>query len=826
MIYNHDCRKCSLYKSSRTVCVEASGDRKDVELLIVGEAPGEQEARAGEPFTGRSGQLLRAELAKAGITSYTITNTVKCRPPDNRTPTNEEIKACREYLDAELAEYKPKFVLTLGNVPSKALLKKAKITEAHGQLIPTGSFVGMPAYHPAYALRDPSKLLPLRKDIERLAREMRGEEAISTDVDWKLVTPDTFDQFIGEFRAATEFAFDIETNGLNRYAPDARIHCLGIGLEHRSWVIPLRFKKTSFPNIPTQVKLISVLTAIAWEDHKIGIGHNAKFDNLWLTACYGKKFRLSFDTMLAHHTLDENSSHGLKELSRIYLDWPDYDLTTAEKKGAVSADKLYEYCARDVAATFRLYRVFSKMLLKDKQVRKVFNKLVMPAARAFESIEYRGLTIDLKKMAQVETEMRAKVAQDLADLNEMVGEEINWNSPDQVGKLFFDRLGLEATVLTEKGKPSTGEEALYAIKDQHPVANKLVEYREHSKFLSTYIEGWREYMVGDKLYLSTKLHGTVTGRYSSRLHQVPRDGTIRNLVIAPEGYSFVQADFSQAELRIIAEVSGDVELMSCFRNGVDVHWRTLLFSIQQGSSGDYVPIALSTASKIRGRKIDDLDVAIEILLKAGHEAAIKVDKRWKEGRKKAKGINFGYCYGMGVPKFIEYAKLKYGFEPTMDEAQAIRDAYFHLYNRLEPWHDRQRKLVRLDGEVRTLNGRARRLPGVYSTDRGMQREAERQAINSPIQGFIGDLKAMALVEICETVPPYHAHVVGEVHDSILLNVRTESLAEYLPKIRSIMRHPKLLDDFGLKFNVPIEADLEVGPWGAGKPFTADSIALE
>lgn len=815
-MYNHACKDCTLYRSSRNVCLEADGPHEDVELLVIGEAPGEQEARTGKPFCGKSGQLLRAELAKAGITEYTITNTVKCRPPDNRAPTPEEIKACRKYLDAELEQFKPKYVLTLGATASKAVLKKPKITEAHGQLIETENFVGMPAFHPAYALRDPSKLMPLRRDIERLARTMRGEKAVGDEeIDWKVITSQNLDQFIKEFEEHDTFAFDLETTGLDCRETGAKINCLSIAFDDRAWVLPLGFKGSPFWRQTTQVKLFSILSEMS--TGKTTVAHNGKFDNIWLAASYGHYFHLSFDTMLAHHLLDENSPHGLKELVRTILDGPDYDLTVEEKKGNTTAERLYEYAAKDTWYTLKLYRVFSRQFQKNRSLRRIFYKLIMPAARAFQEIDYRGLTVDLPKMKAVEADLREKLAKTLAELNAMTKTEVNWNSPAQVGKLLYGELGLIPTVLTDKGAPSTGEEALYAIKDEHPIAGKLVEFREYSKFLSTYIEGWREFMHGDKLYLSTKLHGTVTGRYASRLHQVPRDGSIRNLIVAPsDGWTFVQADFSQAELRVVAHLSQDPELMYCFRHGIDVHWRTLLNSIEAGGSGEYYEVALATASILSKRKITHLPDACAILAKAGHNAAIAAEKRWKEGRKKAKGINFGYVFGMRERKFIEYAKLKYGFEPTMEEATAIRDAYFHLYARLSGWHDRQRKLVRLDGEVKNLIGRVRRLPGAHSTDRGLASEAERQSINSPVQGFIGDLKAMAVVEIEEEIPAYYVRIVGEVHDSILMEARTEHLDEYLPKVASIMRHPKLLDEFGVEFTVPIEVDLECGPWGAGK----------
>jgi DNA polymerase-1 len=356
------------------------------------------------------------------------------------------------------------------------------------------------------------------------------------------------------------------------------------------------------------------------------------------------------------------------------------------------------------------------------------------------------------------------------------------------------------------------------LKDKHPVATQLVKYRELDKFLGTYLDGWKSLMHEELVFFSYKLHGTVTGRYSSRLHQTPRDGRIRNVVSAPEGWTFVQGDFSQAELRVAAILSGDLELIHCFKHGIDVHWRTLLYVVQAGGAGEYVKPAIETAHKMLLKrnpktKRPNFNQSIEILLKEGHEKAIEVWEGWKEARKKAKGINFGFVYGMKERKFIEYAKLKYGFEPTEEEASQIRRAYFQLYRGLDPWHQKMRRFVRLDGQVRSLSGRLRRLPGVTSADRGKRAECERQAINSPVQGFIGDFKAMALVELEEKLDWDRARVVGEVHDSILFWVRTEHLEEELPKIAQIMQNPSLLKEFNIKLPVPIDVELEYGPWG-------------
>jgi uracil-DNA glycosylase family 4 len=825
---NPNCELCPLSEGVETTCVWGEhSNRKfaqtEADVLVIGEAPGHNEDKAGRPFVGDSGRLIREKLEAAGITSYYITNVVRCRPPKNRTPTAQEAKACRVYLDEEIRAVKPKYVIALGSLASKTVLKKSKITQEHGQLVESPGFTGVPIFHPAYALRDPSKLPAIEHDLARLKRAMDGKYEATPKIPWRIVTAANFDQFIREFKEAPEFSFDTETSGLFPHDGKGFVRCLGLGLPKRAWVIPL-----TMPGGIGSMSLGRLLRRLA--AGKVAVAQNGKFDNHWLHYYFGGGFHLDFDTMLAHHTLDENQDHDLKYMARSELDAPEYDLSTKEKTQPKLEDtavrlKFLEYCATDAWYTLQLYYRFNERLRANRGLHRLFYKLVMPAARALEAIEREGLTLDLPKYAETEQRVRRERDGQLAKLNDLAkaacGREINWNSPQQIAKLLFEDIGLPVTVRTAKGAPSTGEEAMLDLKGKHPVSDQLIKFRELEKFLGTYIEGWKEYIVDGKLYLGYKIHGTVTGRYSSRLHQVPRDDSIRNLVIAPPGWAFCQADLSQAELRIAAELSRDLELVACFQpRGPDVHWRTMLHVIGSGASGEYNELAIETVKTIAlgvPKGGATLSWALEELRAAGHDAAIAIDKTWKEARKRGKSINFGFIFGMFENKFIETCKLKYGYEPTWDEAHAFRQAYFELYPGVPKWHEKQKTLCKLDSQVRNLFGRIRRLPGILSRDRELRGEAERQAINSPVQGTIGDWKAAALIEIHDTIDHNKLRIVGEHHDALLMIVRNDPKiqAEVLPRVRAIMRKPKLLETFKIKMAVPMESEIELGAWGAG-----------
>lgn len=785
--------------------------------MVIGDAPGPQDARSGEYLTGQIGKGLVQDLKAIGIENFYYTGVAKCQPPDGRKPEPSECKACSGYLQEEIATQKPQFVLVLGATAVKSVCKLAKLSEGVGKVIEKDGVKYMPCFSPAYVLRDPGKAIEYRKTLKRFKEMVEGKTQVETKLRIRIIDRSNLEEFQSQFSSESEFTCDLETSGLDHYSPNSYINCVGIYLPkaETAWVLPIQ-KSPTLPS-DAQRKLLHWMMA----QNIPVVNQNWKFDSLWLWNKMGVEFYNSFDTMLAHYNLDENSPHGLKENARLYLNAPDYDLTTSEKKGNVEASKLFTYCAWDCYYTHELKKIFQRELMKDRETRNVFEHLTMPASRMYEVIEREGNFVNLSRKAQVRAELSQKLIETERGLSKLVGYEVNWNSPKQVGEALYGKLGLVPSVFTEKGAPSSGESALAEL--DHPVVSLLQDYRSLQKMISTYIDGWDEYMVGPHLYLGTKLHGTVTGRFSSRLHQVPRDGTIRNLIEAPEGWTFIQADLSQAELRIAAILSRDPELIRCYAEGIDVHWRTAMGNLRLQGSGKMANLARETVRKNEGDPEGSFDSIIDQMMSMGHDRAIELEKGWKEVRKQAKATNFGFLYGMGSKKFVEYAKVKYQWDVTLREAEDIKQAFFSSYSALPLWHDRQKSLVKIDGLVRSLSGRKRRLPGIYSPDRMISSESERQAINSPVQGFIGDMKVMGMLSIYHNlqVPDKgeKLRIKAEVHDSILMWVKNEHLNEMLPKIKYEMEHPYLIDEMGIELPVPIIADIEVGTWGKGKTWT-------
>lgn len=778
---NPDCTLCDLHRSARVVCVKGSGP-SPCDIMIIGEAPSFRRSdQAAAPFSRQSEKLLFQLLQEVGISSDQcyITNVVHCALPENQTPSTSEVKACMEYLLEEIDQVKPQYVLLLGATALKGVLRKSKITQIHGTFIEKDGITYLPTFHPAAVLRDPSKMDLFRSDLRKFAQLTLGyDPTLAHELSYVVITSlDQFNACLDDLRQSPAVAFDLETSGLDMFEDGAKIHCLGLATLHGTqWILPMSPFDGGEPvfDYATQKMMIESLAEVL-SSRKV-IGHNAKFDNKWLRVVFGVRFPLTFDTMIAAHLLDENISAGLKYQAKIHFNAPDYDLSTSEKKGNVDPSRLYKYCAYDVYFTALLYQKFKSDLNNDPALKKVFMWLMMPAVEVFEEIELNGVFVNQEKMSQLEKELRARL-DDLKAKLESLAPGTNWNSPKQVGDVLYNQWGITPLEYTKKGLPSTAKPVLQRLKNLHPGVNTLLEYREVHKQLSGFIEGWHQFIHGDRMHPNFRLTGTVTGRLSCsepNLQQVPRDPKIRSLITAPPGWTFVEADYSQIELRVAAMLSGDPMMIDIFnREDRDIH--------------------TTTAIAVSGKR--------EVT---------------KEERKKAKAINFGFLYGMGATKFREYARDKYGQDLTMEEAIRFRQRFFDLYSELPRWHMKQRDIVKMYGQVRTLTGRIRHLPGVFSPSEELRASAERQAINTPVQSFASDLTLASIIEIYRTIPRDWCRIVGTVHDAILFEVRNEYIEEVTEQIKAIMKKPQIITEkFGIRLPVPLVSDIEVKPGGWG-----------
>jgi len=625
-------------------------------------------------------------------------------------------------------------------------------------------------------------------------------------------------------------SFDIETNSLypwqthnEKGEPDpAHIHRIGFGCENAQYSIVVGcFDKELLE------ELIADYIFPALEKCTV-VMQNGKFDVLWMMVHFNVRLKLSFDTMLADYAINENRWHDLESLAKYFFGADKWDIPLKTKQGMdKESETLTHYHALDLYWTRKLYAPLRKELDSDEQTARVFDMILMALANMFAEIEYDGVVVDETQFDAAEKVLRTMYAEREAALKKH--GDINWGSRDEVANLLFNVLKIKPPVLTKTGKPSTAESALNQI--DHECVADLIKFREAKQQLSFFIDGWRPFLHRRKvrgqrvtlLHPSFKLHGTVTGRLSCErpnLQQVPRDPRIRTLITAEPGWTLVECDLSQIELRIVAEVSRDPALVHAFSTGIDVHWLTALSEIERG--GALKELVIRTAEQWLdkcGRNADKgvkYGAAIKLLLEAGPDECAELNAEWKEYRKKAKAVNFGYVYGMWWRKFKTYARDNYGVNITDEQAQQSREAFFATYASLDGWHRKQKQFARRNGYVRSLSGRKRRLPSAMIPHDCPERgQAERQAVNSPIQSFGNEINLMTAIQLRSEYPRSVLKICGTVHDAILMRVRNDHVVEVTERCQAIMRKPALFKDFGIELSVPILGDAKVGPWGKG-----------
>ena len=569
---------------------------------------------------------------------------------------------------------------------------------------------------------------------------------------------------------------DIETTGLNRYSD--RITYIGIGLSHsveeskffKAWTLDMSKDKN-------KEKLLSIINKLRKHKAKC-VWQNGKFDTLFIEWKYGKEYKLpiSEDIMLMGTVYDLAAEHGLKKMARAYLGVEDWDISKKDKLGKATdfRDALVPYLRKDVKYTWQLFRFFSMKL--DTTQLKLYRKLLKPAYKMYQDAERTGIYLDIPKFKEVREKYKQEEARLLGELKSHY--DINWNSPQQKAQaLFLDPKGEQLPVVnkTPKGAPSADAASLKRLAaDGYEIPKLMLEYSGISTRNKMFLNRWgTDASYDGRLHPCFNLTNVVSGRTSCtnpNLQQVPRTLDIRSLFHAPDGYCFFEADYSQLELRIAAHYANEPTMLRIYRENGDIHTETAK------------------------------------LMTGGREPT-------KDERRKAKAVNFGFLYGMGAKKFVDYAFNSYGVTFTLPEAEKFRELFFAKYSRLLPWHEEQRHIAEALGGVPNLFGRFRKLPKIYAENWKDKGEAERRSINTPVQGSGSDILLSAAIEVKKTLEPYGLKIVGTVHDSILGEFPEENKDFIVSEIYRIMRHPKLLDEFGIELRCPLDCDVGVGPWG-------------
>jgi len=750
-------------------------------------------------------------------------------PKNGKGATKTEIKNSSLTL-TELMKYKT--VLLVGNAPLELVTGSGGISKKRGRPFTIDGTTFLPINNPSIIRHDPSHEQVIERDLD-LFEDIIAFGGIPEELDLSIRIVDSQSAFEELKKDLTGLvSIDTETNQLYPFPtekdPDPKIISIGFGTRLRQWILPVNLEGTVRWSNRSIREMLEEITELLSSDCMV-VMHNGKFDCLWLWQHYGVQIQMDFDTMLAHYLLDENSRHGLKHLAMKFLGAPDWEVDLDTKKGNTSPEKHIKYLAHDVYYTRKLKGYLNKLLQKDPDVNRVFRELMMPVANLFVEVEYDGVYVNTDKFDEAEKYLRSEYSRALKELKQWELKdqvdargrpiEFNWGSTKQLAHLLYKHLKLPVIEKTPTGNASCSESVIKRL--NHPCTEALLRFRGAKQQLSFFIDGWRPYLHkkrdGYYLHPSFKLHGTVTGRLSCEnpnLQQVPRDKRIRQLIDAPDGWVLMELDLSQIELRIAAELAGERAMIEAFLNGVDIHWLTAINEISRGAG--LKDLVLDTARTWKQDKTLTYSESIKVLLEMGPDEAVSINGEWKEFRKKAKAVNFGYLYGMWWKKFKDYARDSYGVVISDKEAEASRDTFFTSYPELPSWHLRQKKFATKNGYVTSLTGRKRRLPDAQLFDnKEKQQAAQRQAINSPVQSFANDINLMAALELRGNYGRSVVRICGTVHDAVLVRVKKERALEVFDKMMEIMKGPKLMKAFHIKLKVPIEADGSIGPWGTG-----------
>ena len=682
-------------------------------------------------------------------------------------PTDKELREAAPGLLEKLQELNPAIVLVLGSRACLATLRRKDVGPVRGKLVERGGVKWFPVVHPAIVQARPSQGVSLRADFRRLGKLLRGEATEPQAIDWKLATDEDVPECVAAIEAAGEAAFDLETTGLDPLTGE--ILLVGVAAGSKAWCFPVAWPGYERPNLVPVFEALSGVESIA---------HNGKFDGKWIRHHFGVPVRLAFDTMLAQHLLDENGPKGLKPLAKLHFDADDYELPQPMDPAEVELEKAAQYCCLDVHYTLRLKALQVPELAKDPRLEKLLKRLLMPASRALEVAELGGAYLDGERLPVVTAKAVAARNKAHEEFEKAVGRPVNCNSPKQVAEALAGA-NVPLGMRTDSGALSTSAEALSFVMDD-PVVKKLFEFRDSEKDVQ-FLEAWRAARdVDGYIHPTFKIAGTVTGRLSSsdpNFQQVPKKAELRSLFCAPPGYVLIEADYSQGELRLAAEESGDSELCRVYAEGGDVHRTT----------------------------------AAEVLAKLAGDVS-------KDERDLGKPVNFGYIYGMGWRRMIDYARNEYGVTFTEEQSQAFRERFFNKYRDLPPWHERRQREAKRNKAVRSAFGRLRRLPDIDSPVAGVRAEAQRAAVNAGIQAWLSDLMLFSIVRLAQVD---WLRGVGPVHDAGIWYAPQDRVDEAAALIQGVMQDvdtPGRIFGFQIR-RVPMVADVKIGPWGKGTKWT-------
>ncbi|RAJ85456.1 DNA polymerase I [Chitinophaga dinghuensis] len=581
-------------------------------------------------------------------------------------------------------------------------------------------------------------------------------------------TPEKRAALLKDLLQQKEIAFDTETTGKDPNEADI----VGMSFSWKkgeAYYVPMPADREAVIQIFNEFKPLFDNESILF------VGQNLKYDMIILK-WYGFEIKGKvFDTMLAHYLVEPEGRRSMDYLSAQYLGYEPVSIETLIGKGKnqlsmrdVEVEKVSDYAAEDADVTLQLKEVFTPML-PSKQVENVFYNVETPLTKVLTDMEYEGIAIDTKALADYSRELETEIRRAEESVYEQAGERFKLASPKQLGEILFEKLQLDPKAKkTRTGQYATGEDVLQKLSAKHKIVEDILIFRELSKLKSTYVDSLPLLLNKrtNRIHTSYNQAVAVTGRLSSNnpnLQNIPirtdRGREIRKAFIPRnEEFQLLSADYSQIELRIIAAISKDEQMTEAFRSSTDIH--------------------AATAAKVYNVPLNEVT---------------------SDMRRNAKSVNFGIIYGVSAFGLSENLGI------SRSEAKTLIDNYFTQYPAIKQYMEDQVKSAQKKGYVETILGRKRWLKDINSSNAVVRGFAERNAINMPIQGTAADMIKLAMISIHKAFKEngFKSRMILQVHDELVFDAHRSEIETIKPVILDCMRNALPLD-------VPVEAEMGIG----------------
>lgn len=831
------CAQCVLEKDA----VKTKGFR-GAKILVVTKTPRENQEHPLSPQALTTFSKA-AKLHGFKASDFIFHPAIRCSFDAGTFETKEKHtiqKCCREWLTRAIERHKPSFILALGAEAASAVEgRKVAIMKARGNVrrkedthwgCPVlytldPEMVNMyPQHRTSFEIdfKEASKLVAAEFDPDEVSRESTGKYKIVDDLQFLIDMDPTY------------LDFDIEAVGLKHAAKGGKImtmqFCVAPG---EAYAVVWDHPERRFPR-EKRKKMLGQLRELLCNPKRQLIGQNLKFDAVWMLAKFGIRLRIFWDTLMLYTLLDENSMDKSQDMlvKQFVPEMAGYadafnNKYDKSRMDLVPLEDLVEYGCGDVDSNIRLFHALLPKVKKDKLLMQHYRHVSRPALNAFVPIEADGQLVSEDNLDNFQKVLAASIEEQKTSVVGQIDQRVSrkWLRKHQSTGLSLGRRDFLRDILfehphgcrlvprvftkaTDKLKGNK-RKASTSTKDHLPF---FFEHPEHGRFVSdlsqllkdqrlydTNVVSFRKkYMIDGKIYPSYSLTTAVTGRTASRDpngQNFPKRGknakAYRSIFVPPPGWVLLECDLSQAELRVAADMANEQTMLEIYRSGGDIH--------------------RATACMVMGITEEQF-------------FALPKDEQ-KLARYKAKAVNFGYIYGMGWRKFIIYAKTQYGVDYTDQEARNIRDGYFRMFFNLPEWHKTMRTFARMNKYVRSYSGRVRHLPMIDSQEEYIQQEAERQAINSPVQEFGSSYGLMSMGRIDQEIDRRYLKLIGFVHDALYAYVPAKYVEWGAKTLKRYMETNNVKKWFGVELACPIVADVGFGFDGSAM-FEMESLDLK